>query len=218
MQAPLPLGERLMAYVAEHSRPEPDLLAELRTTTRRMRGWNMQVTPEQGRFLSMIVRATGARRALEIGVYTGYSLLCTALALPPDGRVVACEKDPDWAGTARRHCERAGVADQVDIRVGDASATLDALIAEDPEPFDVVFVDADKENYRSYYEKSLRLLRTGGLMLVDNVLWNGRVADPEFDDPETLALRDFNRFVRDDQRVDLSMISFADGITLALKR
>lgn len=218
MRLPLPLDERLQRYVLDASLRESDALRELRAETATMPGWNMQVPPEEGQFLGLLVRATGARRALEIGVFTGYSLLCTALALPAGGLVTACDRNEEWVSVARKYCARAGVTDKVDFRVGDARETLETLVAEGAEPYDFTFIDADKPNYGAYVELALTLLRPGGLLVVDNVLWNGRVADPDHDDEGTLALRAVNTALHADQRVDISLLPFADGMTFAVKR
>ncbi|BCJ68056.1 O-methyltransferase [Polymorphospora rubra] len=220
MRIQVDLSKELQDYVTASSLREPQILAELREYTSALPLHLLQISPEQGQFLRVLVSALRVRKAVEIGVFTGYSLLCTALALPPTGTVVACEISEEWAAIAIDHCKRAGVADRVDVRVGDARVTLDALLAEPGArgSFDFVFIDADKENYEAYYEAGLELLRPGGLVLVDNVLWKGAVIDDEAQDDETRALRAFNAKVRDDDRVDLSMLPFADGLTFALKR
>ncbi|KAF0849420.1 putative O-methyltransferase YrrM [Nocardia caishijiensis] len=181
----------------------------------------MQVSPEEGQFINLIARAVNCRRALEIGVYTGYSLLSIALAVPADGLVIGCEVDPEFAAVARTYCERAGLSDRVDIRIDDARATLASLLTDEQAAgtFDLAFIDADKPGYIDYYEAVLELLRPGGLLLVDNVLWSGKVADEGGTaDADTVALRDFNRHIGADDRVWLSMLPFADGITFAVKR
>jgi predicted O-methyltransferase YrrM len=180
----------------------------------------MQISPEQGQFLSVLVKAIGARRTLEVGVFTGYSLLSTALALPDDGQVVALDINAEWSAMALEYCKRAGVADKVELRIGDARQSLAALLREEGAAgsFDFVFIDADKEGYTAYYEAALRLLRPGGLVVVDNVLWHGAVVDDSAQDSETRALREFNLRLHHDERVDLSLIPFADGLTFAVKR
>lgn len=213
-------SDELQDYVAQMSLREPQVLAELREETSRLPLHLMQISPEQGQFLRLLVRAFGVRRAVEVGVFTGYSLLCTALGMPADGSVVACDVDEEWAAMAMRYAKRAGVADKIDLRIGDARATLRHLIDDEglAGTVDFVFIDADKEGYEEYYERGLTLLRPGGLLLVDNVLWHGAVINDEVQDSETRALRAFNAKVRDDDRVDLSMIPYADGLTFALKR
>jgi caffeoyl-CoA O-methyltransferase len=160
----------------------------------------------------------GARRCLEIGTFTGYSALAVAMALPPDGRIVACDISESFTAVARNHWQRAGVAEKIELRLGPAMATLDALLAEGGAPFDFAFIDADKENYGGYFECALTLLRPGGLVAVDNVLWGGSVADPSVRDAETEAIRRFNARLRADERVDISLLPVADGLTLARKR
>lgn len=179
---------------------------------------NMQIAPEQGQFMGLLARLTGARRALEIGTFTGYSALSVALQLPADGRLIACDISTEWTAVARRYFEAAGVADRIELRIAPALQTLDDLLACGAAgSIDMVFIDADKENYLHYYERALQLLRTGGLIVVDNVLWDGKVADPAASDSATAALRAFNARLRTDERVMLSMLAVADGITLALK-
>jgi caffeoyl-CoA O-methyltransferase len=179
----------------------------------------MQISPEQGQFMALLVRLTGARRCLEVGVFTGYSSLATALALPEDGRIVACDISEEWTAVARRHWHAAGVEHKVDLRIAPAVVTLEALLADGEEGgFDFAFIDADKGGYLGYYERLLRLLRPGGLLLVDNTLWSGRVADPGVTDADTVALRQFNEFLYRDSRIDLSLLPVGDGLTLARKR
>ncbi|HSO06467.1 MAG TPA: class I SAM-dependent methyltransferase [Pelomicrobium sp.] len=213
------LDQRLYDYLASVSLREPPLLAELRRETAADELARMQVSPEQGQLMGLLVRLMGARRCLEIGVYTGYSSLCVALALPEDGRLVACDVSEEWTAVARRYWDRAGVAHRVELRLAPALETLDALLAAgEAERFDFAFIDADKGNYPAYYERCLRLVRRGGLIAVDNTLWYGRVADPENHDPNTEAIRAFNRHVASDDRVDLSLIPIGDGLTLARRR
>lgn len=220
MRIQVELTDALQGYIAGVSLREPDVLRELREKTAGLPEHLMQISPEQGQFLNLLVRAIGVRRALEIGVFTGYSLVCTALALPADGIVVGCDISEEWSAIALDYCERAGVAGKVDLRIGDARETLAGLVAREGAAgsFDFVFIDADKEGYEAYYEAALTLLRTGGLIVVDNVLWHGAVIDETSQDDETRALRAFNAKLHDDQRVDLSLIPFADGLTFALKR
>lgn len=211
--------EQLQDYIAEVSLREPDLLRELRVRTDELPMRLMQISPEQGQFLQVLVRALGVRRALEVGVFTGYSLLATALALQPGGSVVGCDNSVEWSAIATEFCERAGVADQVDMRVGDAVDTLAGLVDSGAAgTFDFVFIDADKENYENYFEFALTLLRQGGLIVVDNVLWHGAVIDESIQDSETQALRAFNLRYGNDKRVDLSLVPIADGLTFAVKR
>lgn len=215
----LELDDRLYAYLLDHSLREPPLLAELREETGRMAQAQMQIAPEQGQFMDLLLRLIGARKTLEIGVFTGYSTLVTALALPGDGRVVACDTSEEWTAIARRYWKRAGVADRVDLRLGPALDTLDGLLqAGEQAQYDFAFVDADKENYGGYYERCLQLVRPGGLIAFDNTLWSGRVADPAGEDADTRAIRHLNHKLHLDERIDLSLLPIADGLTLARRR
>ncbi len=214
------LSDHLSEYVREVSLRDTPLLAALRAETIAMPLATMQVSAEQGQFLGTLVRALGARRTLEVGVFTGYSLLSTALALPADGRVVACDISPEWTSVAMRYCARAGVADKVDLRLGDAKESLRRLLGEEGAAgsFDFAFIDADKVSYEEYYEAALELLRPGGTMVFDNVLWSGLVADQDTTDGDAVALREFNRRRHSDDRIDLSLLPYADGLTVAVKR
>ncbi len=214
----LGLDGRLHRYLLEHGVREHPALARLRAETARLPEAHMQIAPEQGAFMQWLVRLMGARQVLEIGTFTGYSALAMALALPPDGRLITCDRSRDWTAIARRHWEAAGVADRIELRLGPAAASLAALEREGAGPFDLAFIDADKTAYHSYYETCLRLVRPGGVILVDNVLWGGRVAEPGGDDPDTEAIRAFNARLAVDERVDLSVIPLADGLALARKR
>ena len=215
----IPLTDSLHEYLLSVSLREPPLLRALREETASDPSANMQIAPEQGQFMALLVQLMGARRCLEIGVFTGYSSLVTALALPDDGRIVACAVSEGWTTIARRHWRAAGVAHKVDLRLAPALETLDALIAAGEEGrFDFAFIDADKENYGHYFERVLRLLRPGGLVAVDNTLWSGRVADPENAEADTVAMRHFNERLHSDARVDLSLVPIGDGLTLARKR
>ena len=212
------LTDRLYDYLLEVSLREPEVLQRLRAETADLPNANMQVAPEQGQFMALLARLIGARRCLEVGVFTGYSALSVALALPPGGTLVACDVSEEWTRIAQRYWAEAGVAERIDLRLGPALESLDALLAEGAAGcFDLAFIDADKENYVSYYERALKLLRSGGLAIVDNVLWDGRVADPQAVEASTVALRAFNEHLRKDPRVSLSMLPVADGLTLALK-
>jgi len=214
-----PLSDDLYDYLLEVSLREPELLRRLREETGALEEARMQIGPEQGQFMALLVRMLGARRTLEIGAFTGYSALIVALALPEGGRVITCDVSEEWTRIARRYWAEAGVADRIDLRLGPALATLDALIAEGAAgTFDFAFVDADKVNVRLYYEKALTLVRPGGLVAIDNVLWSGRVIDPAVTDADTAALRALNAALKDDVRVDLSLLPVGDGLTLALKR
>ena len=209
----------LYDYLLAASLREPPVLARLRAETAGHPRVNMQISPEQGQFMALLVRLTGATRCIEVGVFTGYSSLAVALALPPDGRIVACDVSPEYTAVARRYWEEAGGAARIDLRLAPALETLDALLADGGEgTYDFGFIDADKGGYADYYERVLRLLRPGGLVAVDNTLWDGRVAEEGNDEPDTLAIRAFNERLRDDGRVDLSLVPIGDGLTLARKR
>jgi predicted O-methyltransferase YrrM len=213
------LTDELHAYLVEVSVREPDVLRRLRAETAELEHSSMQIGPEQGRLMALLLELIGARNVLEIGTFTGYSALVMALALPEDGRIVACDVSEEWTAVARRYWDEAGVAHKIDLRLAPALETLDALCAEGTAgTFDFVFIDADKGGYDAYYEKSLELVRPGGLIAIDNVLWSGRVADPTDTDEDTLALRALNAKLKDDQRVSLSLIPIGDGLTLAMKR
>ena len=212
------LSDDLYAYLFEHSVREPDILRRLRDETARDSMARMQIAPEQGQLMQLLVRLMGARRYLEVGVFTGYSSLAVALALPADGRIVACDVSETWTKIARRYWAEAGVAEKIDLRLAPALQTLDGLIAGGVAgSFDFAFIDADKTSYSVYYERALTLIRVGGLIAVDNTLWEGRVADPKARDADTQAIRDFNRRLRDDRRVHLCLVPIGDGLSLALK-
>ena len=215
----LGLPDPVHAYLLQHSEVEPPVLAQLREETATMAMSMMQIAPEQGHFMALLLQLMGARKVLEIGVFTGYSSLAMALALPPSGQLVACDISEDWTSVARRYWALAGVADKIDLRLAPALETLDRLVAEGQSgSFDFAFIDADKTAYLNYYERCLALVRPGGLIAIDNVLWNGSVADPSVDDEDTRAIRSFNQFIAADDRVTHSMVPIADGLTLALKR
>ena len=198
---------------------EPALLARLREETAHDPRSSCQISAEQGQLMALLMHSIGARRTIEIGVYTGYSALVVALALPDDGRVIACDINEEWTSIARRYWREAGVDGKIDLRLAPALETLDSLIANgQANQFDFVFIDADKPNYANYYERALVLLRPGGLIGVDNVLWSGRVIDASFDDPDTLAIRAFNEGIKNDDRVWPSMLPVRDGLTLACKK
>ncbi len=215
----LSLTPELYAYLLDHSLREPAMLRALRQETQSLPGAQMQVAPEQGQFMAFLVQLMGARRAVEIGVFTGYSSLAVALALPPDGRLVACDVNPETTQIARRYWEQAGVAHKIDLRLAPATTTLAALLAQgEANSYDFAFIDADKQNYLTYYEQCLQLLRPGGLMVIDNVLWGGAVADASVQDPSTQAIRQLNQKLHQDERIALTMLPLGDGVTLAWKR
>ena len=210
----LGLSPRLQNYLLSASLRETEVARELRELTAARDDAAMQIAPEQGQFLAMLVKLSKARRVLEIGTFTGYSALVMAEALPTDGLLVTLDINPRTTQTARSYWERAGVAHKIELKLGPARESLKSLNG----PFDLVFVDADKTNYGFYYEHALKLLPAGGLIVLDNTLWGGQVADQNATDPDTLALKAINQKIRDDQRVDLSLLPLADGVTLALKR
>ena len=213
------VNDTLYRYILDHSVREPAVLAELHAETSQMKHAGMQIGADQGQFMALLVKLMGAKRCLEIGVFTGYSSTAVALALPPDGKIVACDVSEEWTGVARRYWKKAGVESKVDLRLGPALATLDALIAKgEGGRFDFAFIDADKGNYLGYYERCLKLLRAGGLVAVDNTLWSGEVANPGNDKEDTVALRKFNDAVHHDQRVDVALLGIGDGVTLIRKR
>jgi predicted O-methyltransferase YrrM len=213
------LTDSLYGYLLSVSLREPQLLLDLREETAALPAAGMQISPEQGQFMALLVRLMGARRCLEVGVFTGYSSLVVALALPEDGRIVACDVSEKWTAIARNYWRAAGVDHKIDLRLAPAVATLDELIAQgESGTFDLAFIDADKASYLDYYERALALLRPGGLIMVDNTLWDGRVVDPEVSDADTVAIRHFNETVHADQRVDMSLLPIGDGLTLARKR
>jgi len=214
----LSMNDALYEYLLSVSLRETEVLRRLRAETATDTMARMQSAPEQGQFMALLVQLIGARRCLEVGVYTGYSALWVAQALPPDGRIVACDTSEEWTSIARRYWAEAGVAGRIDLRLAPALATLQGLIdAGQAGSFDFAFIDADKENYANYYEAVLQLLRPGGLMAIDNTLWSGDVADPDKQDADTRAIRELNRQVHADERVAMSLLPVADGLTLALK-
>ena len=215
----LNLTDTLQEYLLAMSLREHECLRSLRAETATHPYAIMQIAPEQGQFMALLLRVLGARKVLEVGVFTGYSSLCMALALPDDGRLVACDISDEYTRVARRYWQEAGVADKIDLRLAPAQQTLDELLQRgESGSYDFMFIDADKGNYIEYYERGLRLLRAGGIIAVDNVLWSGRVADPADTGTDTVSLRRFNEHVRADTRVHLSMLPLADGLSLALKK
>jgi len=213
----LPLDRKLYDYLLAHRTPDDTVLRELREETARLGDRaRMQIAPEQGTFLRLLVAAMGARRAVEVGTFTGYSAICIARGLAPGGRLLCCDVSAEWTAVARRYWERAGVADRIDLRLAPAAETLRALPGEPV--LDFGFIDADKTGYPVYYEEVLRRLRPGGLIAVDNVLWSGAVVRANKRDADTRAIRRFNDLVAADERVDSVMTPIADGITVVRKR
>jgi predicted O-methyltransferase YrrM len=206
-------------YIREHLAPEPEDLRALREETAKLPNARMQISPEQGRFMSIVLRAMGARQTIEVGVFTGYSTLVTALALPAGGRVVACDISDEWTRIARRYWRQSGVDDRIDLRLAPAADTLDTLISEGERGrYDFAFIDADKGNYDAYYERCLTLVRAGGLIMIDNSLWGGAVTDPGAGDADTTAIRELNAKIARDARVEAYLAPIGDGVHMALKR
>jgi caffeoyl-CoA O-methyltransferase len=214
----LQLTEKLTDYLRDISLHEPHALRRLRQETAQLPMGGMQISPELGQFMRMLVKVLNARKTLEIGVFTGYSSCSVALALPAGGKLVACDVSAEWTTIARRYWREVGVESRVELHLGPALQTLDRLISDGQGgTFDFAFIDADKENYERYFECALLLVRHGALIAIDNVLWHGRVTDPAFNDSETVAIRKFNdKLVRDD-RIMVSTLPIGDGVTLALK-
>lgn len=197
---------------------EPEILKELRQATSQLPMANMQIAPEQGQFMALLVQLTGARKILEIGVFTGYSSLTMALTLPPQGRILGCEISAEYAAIARQFWQKAGVSEKIDVLLGPAVTSLEQLLANgEQESFDLAFIDANKSDYDQYYELSLQLVRPGGLILIDNVLWYGKVADETVQDKATQSIRHLNAKLHQDLRISLSLVPIGDGLTLALK-
>ena len=207
----------LYDYIQSVSLREPIVLTQLRRETAKLPMSRMQIAPEQGQLMALLVKLIGAKKTLEIGVFTGYSALAVALALPDDGKIIACDRDTRYTDMAKSYWEEAGVSHKIDLRIAPALETLDKLIAEGEDSFDFAFIDADKRNYTNYYERALILVRSGGLIAIDNVLWSGRVADTRDNDKRTVAIREFNQKLHRDKRVDISLVPIADGLTLARK-
>jgi caffeoyl-CoA O-methyltransferase len=214
------LRDHLYEYLSAVSLREPDILKQLREETAQLPNAGMQIAPDQGQLMALLIKLTGARKVLDVGVFTGYSSLSVALALPANGHITAFDVNADWTAIAQRYWQKAGVADKITLHLIPAISGLDTLLATQgaEESYDFAFIDADKENYDGYYERILRLLKPGGLLLIDNVLWGGRVADDTIQDIDTNAIRALNKKIHADQRVDISLLPVADGLTLVLKR
>jgi predicted O-methyltransferase YrrM len=219
MKKTIGIEQPLYDYLLSVSLTEPEVLQQLRSETATFSNAIMQIAPEQGQFMALLVQLMGAKKALEVGVFTGYSSLCVALALPEDGKLVACDISDEYTSVARRYWDKAGVGNKIDLKIAPAIETLDELLAKgEAETFDFAFIDADKSNYSNYYDRALKLIRPGGLIAVDNVLWSGAVADPEVKDNRTNNIREFNQKLHADERVKISLVPIADGLTLALKK
>jgi predicted O-methyltransferase YrrM len=220
MRHTISVDERLLDYVTRVGVREHPALAACRTETLDLGGRAvMQISPEQGAFMSILIKILSAKNTLEVGVFTGYSALCTALALPDDGRMIACDVSEEWTDRAKTYWRQAEMDHKIDLRIAPATETLDILIAEGRAgAFDFAFIDADKTSYDAYYEKCLTLVRPGGLIAIDNMLWNGAVIKPDDKSDDTVAIRTLNEKIRDDQRVDICLAAIGDGIMLATKR
>ena len=213
------MNDTIYRYLVDHSVREHPVLAELRAETSKLKQAVMQIGADQGQLMALLAKLVGAKRCLEVGVFTGYSSLAVALALPADGSIIAMDVSEEWTSIARRYWDKAGVAKKIDLRLGPAVGTLDTLISlRQTGRFDMAFIDADKTNYLAYYERCLELLRPGGLIVIDNTLWSGDVADPSKQEADTVALRAVNDELHRDERVDIAMLSVGDGVTLARKR
>ena len=213
------LESTLYDYLLAVSLREHPVLTELRQATAQLAMGQMQIAPEQGQFMALLIQLMNGQRALEVGVFTGYSALAVALALPPTGQLIACDVSAEYTAIARQYWQKAGVADKIDLRLAPATETLQQLIdAGETATFDFAFIDADKSNYDTYYEQALQLVRVGGVIAIDNVLWYGRVADETVTDNRTKKIRALNQKLHQDDRVDLSLLPLGDGLTLARKR
>jgi predicted O-methyltransferase YrrM len=213
------LDPEFLQYYRSIATREPEILRELRRETSANPMAMMQIAPEQGQFMAFLVKLLGAKNTLEVGVFTGYSSLAVALALPEDGRVMACDVSEEYTEIARRYWEKAGVSEKIELRIAPAVETLDELIATGRgETFDFAFIDADKSNYDRYYEQCLQLVRSGGIIAIDNVFWGGKVADSNPSDNRTALIRSLNEKIHRDERVEISVIPIGDGLTLAMKK
>ncbi len=214
----LSIDDRLYNYICDVSINEPELLRQLREETALIEYSVMQISPEQGQFMSLLIKLMSAKRAIEIGTFTGYSSICVASAMPDDGQLICCDISPQWTRIAEKYWARAGLENKIDLFTQPADITLQMLIDKGDEgSFDFIFIDADKQNYIQYYEMALQLLRKGGMIAIDNTLWSGAVADPENAEPGTCAIRRFNEMVKQDDRVSSSLVTIGDGLTLILK-
>lgn len=216
---PVSFGEELYEYIKSVSLRESETCRLLREVTQEMEMARMQISPDQGQFMALLVRLMNAKCIVEVGTFTGYSALIMAQALPEDGRLIACDISREWTRVGQPFWEQAGVADKIDLRIGPAADTLDQLLDQGmAEAVDLVFIDADKVNYQNYYQRGLELLKTNGLIVVDNVFWGGAVVDGQNQKEDTVSIRNINQTISQDQRVDISMISVGDGLFLARKR
>lgn len=215
----LNLDERLYAYLLQHSLRETDTMQRLREVTAQQEWSQMQIAPEQGQFMALLVELLGAKRIIEVGTYTGYSALCMAQALPEDGQLICCDVSEEWTSIGQDFWQQAGVAERIQLHIAPALDTLQQLLEQgEAGQFDMAFIDADKTNYPQYYEQCLQLLRPGGLLLLDNMLWDGAVANPENQEESTQVLRALNTQLQQDERVSVSVVPIGDGVSLVRKR
>ena len=214
----LSIDDRIYDYLCDVSINEPELLRQLREETAKIEYSVMQISPEQGQFMSLLIKLMGAKRAIEIGTFTGYSSICIASAMPENGKLICCDISPQWTDIAEKYWVLAGLENKIDLHIQPAVQTLQMLLdGGDEKSFDFIFIDADKQNYVMYYEMALDLLRKGGMIAVDNTLWSGAVADPENTEAGTRAIRRFNEVIKRDTRVSKSLLTIGDGLTLILK-
>ena len=214
----LSIDDRTYDYLCDVSINESELLHQLREETAQLEYSVMQISPEQGQFMSLLIKLMGVKRAIEIGTFTGYSSICVATAMPEDGKLICCDISPQWTSIAEKYWALAKLEEKIDLYTQPAQQTLQMLLDDGAErSFDFIFIDADKQNYITYYEMALRLLRKGGIIAVDNTLWSGAVADPDNIEPGTRAIRRFNDMVKEDKRVSTSLLTIGDGLTLILK-
>ncbi len=214
----LSIDDRIYDYLSAVSINEPTLLQQLRQETAEMEYSAMQISPEQGQFMSLLIKLMAATRAIEIGTFTGYSSICIASAMPENGKLICCDTSPQWTDVAARYWALAGLENKIDLQLQPAQQTLQMLLDNgEKKSFDFIFIDADKQNYTVYYEMALQLLRKGGIIAVDNTLWSGAVADPENTEATTRAIRHFNQLLKDDDRISQSLLTIGDGLTLILK-
>jgi predicted O-methyltransferase YrrM len=219
MNLTLTLTPQLYHYMIDHSLRESQTLAELRNETYKLSDFRMQISPDQGQFMGFLMELIGAKKTLDIGTFTGYSALAVALALPQDGKVMAFDLSDEWTTIAKKYWQKAGVANKIELKLGPASESLNELIQRgENNTYDFAFIDADKANYDTYYEQALQLVRQGGIIAIDNVLWSGKVADPAENDESTCCIRSLNEKLLKDNRVTISMLAVGDGLTLARKR
>ncbi len=210
--------QKIYDYILDNSLREHEVLKEIREATKKQFSLNMQIAPDQGQLMALLVKMIGARKAIEIGCFTGYSSTTVALAMPDEGQVITCDVSEQYTNLAKQFWQKADVAKKIELKLAPALESLQSLLKNEAGSFDFAFIDADKENIPNYYECCLKLLKKGGLCLVDNTLWSGQVADPSQQDPATVAIRKFNASLLDDERVDLSLLTVGDGLTIAIKR